>query len=252
MSVLKYGETAGREVSKRILEPVADEATLALLSSTQCAHLATIRVGAAQWYYDKDSAAAGSAGSVVLPADGVGRFLIDNPLGDVPAARLVTAGAGMTGGGALSSDITLNVTANADASIVVNANDIQVGVLASDAQHGVRGGGTQHANAVAGGAAGFLTGADKTKLDAVQSFDAVLVAGTVTKATGIVVTASTRVVGVIPTVRGGTFPAGGFESLTAGNVVGGAGVGAVTITARKADGTLENACTDTVSVLLAG
>jgi len=54
----------------------------------------------------------------------------------------ITAGAGMTGGGV--GDVTLNVIANADGSITVNANDIQVGVLASDAQHGTRGGGTQH------------------------------------------------------------------------------------------------------------
>lgn len=76
----------------------------------------------------------------------------------------VTAGAGLTGGGA-SGAVTLDVAANADASIVVNANDIQVGVLATDAQHGNRGGGALHAHVVAGGAAGFMTGADKTKLD---------------------------------------------------------------------------------------
>ena len=80
-------------------------------------------------------------------------------------ARTITAGAGLTGGGDLSANRTLDVVANADASIVVNANDIQVGVLATDAQHGVRGGGTQHAVAVSGGAAGFLSGADKAKLD---------------------------------------------------------------------------------------
>lgn len=56
--------------------------------------------------------------------------------------QTITAGAGMTGGG--TGDPTLNVIANADASIVVNADDVQVGVLATDAQHGTRGGGTQH------------------------------------------------------------------------------------------------------------
>ncbi len=39
------------------------------------------------------------------------------------------------------------------------------GVLTDDAAHGVRGGGTQHADVVAAGASGFLTGADKTKLN---------------------------------------------------------------------------------------
>lgn len=80
-------------------------------------------------------------------------------------ATSLTAGAGLTGGGDLSTNRTFDVVANADGSITVNANDVQVGVLATDAQHGVRGGGTQHAVAVAGGAAGFLSGTDKTQID---------------------------------------------------------------------------------------
>ena len=71
----------------------------------------------------------------------------------------ITAGAGLTKTGS-----TIDVIANADASIAVNANDIQVGVLATDAQHGVRGGGTQHAAATSG-ANGFMPAADKAKLD---------------------------------------------------------------------------------------
>jgi hypothetical protein len=87
------------------------------------------------------------------------------PSSAVPTSRTLTAGAGMTGGGDLSADRTFNVIANVDGSIVVNADDVQVGVLATDTQHGVRGGGTQHADAVAGGADGFMTGADKAILD---------------------------------------------------------------------------------------
>jgi hypothetical protein len=87
----------------------------------------------------------------------------------VNADRNLIAGAGLTGGGTLAADRTLNVVANADASIVVAANDVKVGVLATDAQHGVRGGGTQHADVVAAGADGFMTGADKTKLDGIES-----------------------------------------------------------------------------------
>lgn len=48
-------------------------------------------------------------------------------------------------------------------------NGMTAGVLTDDTAHGVRGGGTVHANAVAAGAAGFMTGADKTKLDALNS-----------------------------------------------------------------------------------
>lgn len=82
-----------------------------------------------------------------------------------PQTRALTAGTGLTGGGDLSADRTFNVGAHADGSIVANANDVQVGVLATDAQHGVRGGGTQHADVVAGGADGFMTGTDKALLD---------------------------------------------------------------------------------------
>ncbi len=110
--------------------------------------------------------------------------------GDVPATRQVIAGAGMTGGGDLSADRTLNVIANADGSIVVNADDVQVGVLATDAQHGNRGGGALHAVATTG-ANGFMSSTDKVKLDSIQGGTATLVAGTVTVAANI--TASSRI-----------------------------------------------------------
>lgn len=87
------------------------------------------------------------------------------PTSAVPTSRTLTAGAGLTGGGDLSADRTFDVGANADGSIVVNANDVQVGVLATDAQHGVRGGGTQHALATVS-TAGFMSAADKAKTDA--------------------------------------------------------------------------------------
>jgi hypothetical protein len=84
--------------------------------------------------------------------------------GFVPDTRTITAGAGLTGGGDLSADRTIDAAANADGSIVVNANDIQVGVLATDAQHGNRGGGGIHAAATQS-VAGFLVAADKVKID---------------------------------------------------------------------------------------
>jgi hypothetical protein len=90
------------------------------------------------------------------------------PTSAVPTSRNLTAGAGLTGGGDLSADRTFDVVANADASIVVNANDIQVGVLASDAQHGARGGGTQHAAATTS-VNGFMSATDKTKLDGIDT-----------------------------------------------------------------------------------
>jgi len=74
----------------------------------------------------------------------------------------LTAGAGLTGGGDTSTNRTFDVVANADGSIVVNANDIQVGVI-NDTQHGSRGGGTLHAAATTS-TAGFLSSADKSTL----------------------------------------------------------------------------------------
>ena len=87
----------------------------------------------------------------------------------VPNTRTLTAGNGLTGGGDLTANRTFDVGANADGSITVNANDIQVGVLASDAQHGIRGGGTQHAAATTG-SNGFMSAADKTTLDAMGTY----------------------------------------------------------------------------------
>ncbi len=83
-----------------------------------------------------------------------------------PVARLISAGAGLTGGGSLAADRTLAV-ANADGSISPTVGDLKVGILATDAQHGNRGGGAMHANAISGGAAGFMSGADKATLDLV-------------------------------------------------------------------------------------
>lgn len=69
------------------------------------------------------------------------------PANSASAATVFTAGAGLTGGGSLAANRTFNVGANADGSIAVNADDIQVGVLATDAQHGNRGGGALHSGA---------------------------------------------------------------------------------------------------------
>lgn len=87
----------------------------------------------------------------------------------VQDTRTLTAGAGLSGGGDLSADRIFHVGANLDASIIVNTDDIQVGVLASDSQHGTRGGDTQHTVAVASGDAGFMSGTDKSKLDGISA-----------------------------------------------------------------------------------
>lgn len=63
----------------------------------------------------------------------------------------------------------ISATPDPDSSISVGPSGIKVGILATDAQHGNRGGGSLHANVVAAGASGFMTGADKTKLDGIAT-----------------------------------------------------------------------------------
>lgn len=86
------------------------------------------------------------------------------PSSAVATDTVVGAGSGLTGGGALTGDITLNIGANADGSILVNVDDIQVGVLATDTQHGSRGGGAQHSVATQS-VNGFMAATDKVKVD---------------------------------------------------------------------------------------
>jgi hypothetical protein len=60
------------------------------------------------------------------------------------------------------------VTTSGDGSIVNNAGDVRVGILATDAQHGNRGGGTTHAVATTT-VAGFMSAADKVGLGNAQT-----------------------------------------------------------------------------------
>lgn len=85
----------------------------------------------------------------------------------VQNTRQVVAGAGLVGGGTLSGDVTLDVQV-LDGSIIVTGSGIQVGSLQNDTMHGVRGGGTQHSVATTS-VAGFLSAADKLKLDGLSS-----------------------------------------------------------------------------------
>ena len=83
---------------------------------------------------------------------------------------------GLIGAGSpRGAGVGLNLNGNdlevlsADGSLVAAAGDLKVGILATDAQHGNRGGGNLHADAVASGADGFMTGADKQKLDDIDT-----------------------------------------------------------------------------------
>lgn len=111
------------------------------------------------------TAGVGSTVEVVFAAVGVGVEVTGDA---TPTTRVLTAGTGLTGGGDLTANRTFNVVGNADGSIVVNADDVQVGVI-TDGQHGNRGGGSLHPTATTS-VAGFMSAADKTTFDALVPF----------------------------------------------------------------------------------
>jgi phage-related tail fiber protein len=78
------------------------------------------------------------------------------------------AGQIIAGDGLSKTGNQIDVVPHADGSIQIAADSVQIGVLATDAQHGVRGGGTQHAAATPS-VAGFMSAADKTKLDGLNA-----------------------------------------------------------------------------------
>lgn len=132
------------------------------------------------WTRSEDFAAASSQSGAVFPVqegsshDDQLWIVTNDPGSDVVGTNNLAIGqigAGTprgAGAGLVLSANDLDVVANADGSIQVNANDVQVGVLATDVQHGTRGGGTQHSVATTG-AAGFMSAADKTKLNSVDA-----------------------------------------------------------------------------------
>lgn len=87
---------------------------------------------------------------------------------------------GLIGAGSpRGAGVGLNLNGNdlevlsADGSLVAAAGDLKIGTLVAgatgDSSHGTRAGGTLHANAVSEGAAGFMTGADKKRLDDMET-----------------------------------------------------------------------------------
>jgi hypothetical protein len=157
------------------------------------------RFSDAQHVHDHGVHPAGSQGGLAhAPADASNPGFMSaanfTKLAGLPASAAsstttLTAGAGLTGGGDLSTNRSFAVGANADGSITVNADDIQVGILATDAQHGARGGATQH-SAVTQSVNGFMISTDKTKLDNIAG-DTFNVTTTTSNATPVDITAYT-------------------------------------------------------------
>ena len=94
-------------------------------------------------------------GSDVVGTDGL-------TFGLIGAGSPRGAGVGLTLNG---NDLDVNVD---DTTIEISGDNLKVKVI-GDTEHGDRGGGTLHADVVAGGADGFMTGDDKTKLNGVDT-----------------------------------------------------------------------------------
>ena len=163
------GMTGGGDLSaNRTFDVVAnaDGSIVANADDIQVGILATDAQHGTRGGGTQHAVATGGANGFMSSTD---KSKLDGLPSSAPATTLtLTAGAGLTGGGDLSANRTFDVVANADGSITVNANDVQVGILATDAQHGSRGGGTQHADATIA-VAGFMSATDKTKLDGLPS-----------------------------------------------------------------------------------
>jgi hypothetical protein len=148
-------------------DAAATTAALALKAAASDVASNTAAIGANTTAIATKADAAATTAALALKADAAATTAA--LASKAAAATLVNAGGGLTGGGSLAADRTLAVGANADGSIIVNPDDVQIGILASDAQHGVRGGGTQHAVATSG-APGFMSAADKVKLDLLSPY----------------------------------------------------------------------------------
>jgi hypothetical protein len=122
------------------------------------------KVTAGMYVFVTEGAANADSGWALITPDPIVLGTTALTFTQVTGAGQITAGGGMT-----KTGNTLDVVAHADGSIVVAADSVQVGVLATDTQHGTRGGGTLHAAVIAAGAAGFMSGADKTKLDGIAT-----------------------------------------------------------------------------------
>ncbi len=168
------------------------------------------------------------AGATV--ADALDALYADITGGGTPTSRVLTAGAGMTGGGDLSADRTFNVIANADATIVVNANDIQVGVLVAGnfANNTIalarlaNAGAAGFVGATGAGAWGALTGAQAAALlsGALSGITTLAMTGALSGATSIGCTSLVSSGAVSGTTITGT-GLGTFVGIAAGGAVSG-------------------------------
>lgn len=117
---------------------------------------------------------AGKTGVVVLVKGDVGLSDVDNTADSAKPVSTAQAAADAAVQNAAATDATTKANAAqaaAAADATTKANAAQAAAIAASTPAAHAGaGGSAHANAVSGGAAGFMTGADKAKLDALTGW----------------------------------------------------------------------------------
>lgn len=121
------GRDAGNANNRQLFAWASDALTLGHTSHASTLNGSTVTIKGLQW-----PSADGTANQVMITnGSAVLSFATVTSLGVPPNTRTITAGAGLTGGGDLSDDRTIDIVA-ADSSITVNADSIAVNQGAID------------------------------------------------------------------------------------------------------------------------
>ena len=179
LATANLGTLSGNQTVDGILTAPGDRVALFSQSTTSQDGIYVAAAGA--WARADDFAAtSGQAGAVFAVEEGSTNgdtfWQVTNDAGsdvvgtdDLAIAQIGSGSPRGAGAGLVLNVNDLDVVANGDGSIVVNANDIQVGVI-TEPQHGDQplNDGLQHA-AATGAVNGFMSAADKTKLDGIDT-----------------------------------------------------------------------------------
>lgn len=179
LSTANLGTLSGNQTVDGILTAPGER--VALFNQTTTTEDGIYVTAAGAWSRAADFALSSSqSGAVFAVEEGVSNgdtfWQVTNDQGsdvvgtdDLAVAQIGSGSPRGAGAGLVLNVNDLDVVANGDGSIVVNANDIQVGVI-TEAQHGDQpiNDGLQHAVAT-GALNGFMSATDKTKLDGIDS-----------------------------------------------------------------------------------
>jgi len=143
-----------------IRDPLAGASYIPLSQKGSANGVATLDAGALIPYTQLPGASTSAKGAVEIADSGVG--------GEVPQQLGDTAAVGSLAVAARADHVHKHGDRSAEAGSPTHHTMAQIAGTVSDSQHGSRGGGSLHATATSG-SAGFMSAADKAKLDAATS-----------------------------------------------------------------------------------